>query len=460
MKFKILLVDDDHQNLFVTKRLLEKNGYDVHTVGSGAEAIDIVRSSTADYAVILMDYRMADLNGATTTARIREIAPSQQIIAYTIDDTKSVMKENFQAGAIDVIDKNASNDTLLNALSVACKKYEIYCRTINSASIPRTEREEFIQSTLIAGRSIQTYDLCKAIRRVAPTDSTVLIRGETGTGKEEVAKALHKLSARAKGPFIAFNVAAEQASLIDSSLFGHKKGSFTGAVQDQPGKFSLANRGTIFLDEIGDLTLDLQVKLLRVIQEREVIPIGATRPLPIDVRIIAATHRNLEKLINQGLFREDLYFRLNTVTIETIPLRDRPDDIEPLIEVFTDEFCKKLNVRKRFNRQCLEILRRHKWAGNVRALRSMVERHFISCDTNEIYPKDLDRTLFEVNERPKFPMTMEEIDAHVDNVKRSHLERIIRESNTYAEVARRLKVTPSRLHYFLNKFRLGGLIAK
>jgi DNA-binding NtrC family response regulator len=453
-----MIVDDDEENLKMNKRMLTKADYTVLVAKSGEEAIEILKKSRADIALILMDHDMKPgMNGPEAIVEIRKLVPSQQIISFTIHDTTSIMRESFKAGAVDFLYKNASNEIILLEIEKACTKYELTSRTINIDSLNSSDRRQLIADSYMIGESEATFELCQSLRKVAPTKATVLILGETGTGKEVTAQALHKLSNRKAGPFIAINIGAESASLLDSTLFGHKKGTFTGAINDQKGKFQLADGGTIFLDEIGDLNLDLQVKLLRVIDQREINPIGAAKPVPVDVRIIAATHRNIPEMVARGTFREDLFFRLNTVILETKPLRERPADIEPLIGYFTEQICAANGFRRRFNHACLEIMKKHVWRGNVRGLRSVVEKHLIMADSNEVQPQDLDRSLFESN-ITELPTTMDEIDSHIDSVKRSHLERIVRESETYAEAARTLKVAPNRLYYFLGKFGLGNLL--
>lgn len=458
MGYRILLVDNDPDNLSLNKKVLSKAGYVVVTADSGEIAIELVRKARSDFAAILMDHHMEPgISGPVATAEIKKIVPSQQILSFSIDNSIDVVRDGFKSGASDYLYKNVDNETLLQEVAKACAKYDQFCRSIRLGNVDQDEKSEFISETHMVGKSDATYELCKQVRKVARADTTVLILGETGAGKEIVANAIHKCSERRNGPLVAINIAAESASLLDSTLFGHRKGSFTGATNDQLGKFQLADKGTIFLDEIGDLALDLQVKLLRVIQEREINPIGALRSIPVNVRIIAATHQNLQKMVEAGTFREDLYYRLNTVILETKPLRERPDDIEPLVGFFTEQVCKENGFRRWFNHQCLDVLKRHTWKSNVRGLRSMVEKHLVMADSNEIMPSDLDRSLFETHST-QLPMTMDEIDSHVDTVKRDHLTRIILDSETYADAARTLRVAPNRLHYFLSKFGLGNLL--
>jgi DNA-binding NtrC family response regulator len=453
MSYKILLVDDDKENLHINKALLTQAGYQVSISASGDEAIRSVKTAKQDFALILMDYHMPGLNGAQTVEAIKKIKSHQQILAFSMDDTREVMRETFKAGVLDFLDKNSDNDVFLSTVANFCEKYGRLYKTIDKLDFEPDEKEKCIASLGMIGRSESLYELCQQIKRIGPTQATTLIVGESGTGKELVAKALHDVSNRRSGSYVAFNIAAETPSLLDSSLFGHRKGAFTGAVQDQKGKFRSAEGGTIFLDEIGDLTLDLQVKLLRVLQEKEVTPVGANHPVAVNIRIIAATHKDLKKMVANGTFREDLYYRLSNIVIETTPLRQRPDDIEPLVAAFTDEICKENSFYKRFQKRCLEIFKHYPWKGNVRELRSTVERHLIKNDKELILESDLDAALFEKTTY-EAPVTLEEIDEHAENVKKQMVVKILKESISRAEASRKLGVTQNRLHYFLVKWGL------
>ncbi len=452
MAYKLLLVDDDKENLLVNNALLTASGYQVSTALSGNEALEKVTKAKKDFALILMDYHMPGMTGAEAVSKILQAKPNQQILAFSLDDTREVMRETFKAGAVDFLDKNSDNEVLLSAVASYCAKFEHMFRKIDGEEIERDAKDKFIEETGMIGRSDSIYELCRQIRKIAPTQATTLILGESGTGKELVARALHKFSDRKNGPFVAINIAAEPATLLDSTLFGHRKGAFTGAISDQPGKFKLADKGTIFLDEIGDMSLDLQVKLLRVLQEREVNPIGASRAVPIDVRIIGATHKDLQKMVAQGTFREDLYYRLSSVMISTAPLRDRPADIEPLVAHFTAEICKENGFTRHFHRRCLEVLCKYPWKGNVRELRSVVERHLVRSESETVRPEDLDASLYEAH-GPAMPVTMKEIDLHVENVKKSLVAEVLR-VGTPAEAARRLGISQNHLSYFMDKWGL------
>lgn len=453
MSYRILLVDDDRENLNVNKALLSVAGYQVVTVKSGQEAIDTIKEAKKDFALVLMDYHMPGMSGAVAVTEIKRIKPHQQILAYSLDDNRDVMRETFKAGVVDFLDKNSENEVLLSTVAAYCEKYEQVFRPLDGEELPSGEKEKFIQSVGMIGRSEKLYALARHIEKVAPSKATTLILGESGTGKELVARALHKRSERAGGPFIAINIAAEPASLLDSALFGHRKGSFTGAINDQHGKFQLANKGTIFLDEIGDMSLDLQVKLLRVLQEREITPVGASRPIPVDVRIVAATHRDLPKLVAEGKFREDLYYRLSAVILETAPLRDRPEDLEPLVVHFTREICKENGFSRTFHRRCLEVMRDYHWKGNVRELRSVVERHLIASDSDLIRVEDLDARLYQKKENDE-PRTLKEIDNYLEGIKKQMVLDAVKSTRTKAEAARKLDIPPNGLHYFVVKYGL------
>ncbi|WP_415062628.1 sigma-54-dependent transcriptional regulator [Bdellovibrio sp.] len=452
MNYRILLVDDDRENLDATKDLLASVGYDVTLASGGPEAIKIVRHSKKDFSLILMDYHMPKMLGSEVIQEIKKIKPTQQVLAFTLDDTKEAMRANFLAGATDFLDKNSDNDILLAEIANRCAKYDQLYRTIDSEDLPVDEKMQFIQETGMIGSSDILHQLCKDIRKIAPASATTMILGESGTGKELVAKALHKFSGRPKDRFVAINIAAESPQLLDSSLFGHRKGAFTGATENQVGKFELADKGTLFLDEIGDMPYELQVKLLRVLQEREITPIGANKTRSVDVRIIAATHKDLKKMVEAGTFREDLYYRLFNLTLETTPLRDRPEDIEPLVAQFTNEVCERNHFNRSFNRSCLELFRTYHWPGNVRELRSTVERHLLCAESSVVRKEDLDSIFFKPQHAK--PITLDEIDAHLEALKKSHISEILRAAPSRAEAARKLNIAQNGLQYFIKKWNL------
>lgn len=451
MSYKILLVDDDKENLSVNKALLTEAGYQITLASSGAEAIRAVKNAKKDFAIILMDYHMPEMTGAQAVEEIKNIKPHQQILAFSLDDTREVMRETFKSGVVDFLDKNSENDTLLRTIGLYCEKYENFFREIDKSELDSDDKVKFIQEFGMVGCSNSLLDLCRQIKKIAPSHATTLITGESGTGKELVALNLHKMSDRRSGPYVTINIGAEPPNLIDSSLFGHKKGAFTGAAQDQKGKFQLADGGTIFLDEIGDLSLDLQVKLLRVLQEKEVNSVGSNRPTDIDVRIIAATHKDLKKMVADGKFREDLYYRLCNIVIETTPLRNRPEDIEPLVAFFSEQICKENSFVKRFQKRCVEVFKSCHWQGNIRELRSVVERHLVTSESDLIQVENLDISIVDKGFH-RSPVTMAEIDDHAEAIKKQMVIKTINETNSKAEASRRLGIAQNRLHYFLAKW--------
>lgn len=453
MKFKLLLVDDDLENLKITKRWLESSGYEVATADCGKKGIQKIQNAKKDFALVLMDYLLPDMTGAEAIKAIKMIKPDQQIIGYSIDDTKLVLKETLQAGAVDFIDKNSDPDHLLSAIEERCAKFQTLYRCIEPTDL-NNERAKMILGAGMVGVSDALYHLTLEIEKVAPTSATVLIFGESGTGKELVAQALHNFSNNSQGPFIAINIAATPANLIDSALFGHKKGAFTDASQDREGLFQAADGGTIFLDEIGDLSLNLQVRLLRVLQEREVTPVGSNRPIKVNTRIVSATNKNLIEMVRNGLFREDLYYRLCPVVLETTPLRNRVDDIEPLIAHFTEVVCRRNRINKRFHTRCLEVLKRYLWRGNVRELSAVVERHLIRSDLSTIGVDQLEPYLFKTNTN-ELIQTMAEFDTHLDQQKKAFVTKVLEQSKTKADAARALKIAPNQLHYYLLKYGIG-----
>ena len=356
MSHRILIVDDNEDNILSTRVLLEMQGYLVDSVISAQQAIDLLRAGKKTYALILMDYDMPGMNGAEASREILKTRSKQLIAMYTCFDTMDVVKETLRSGLVAFLEKHTEPELLLARIAELCSKYDQTVKPIAS-DLSQGEVQRLVQSVGLRGQSKSLVEMASTIVKYAPQSQTVVIRGESGTGKELIAQALHALSPRKNNPFVAVNCAAMPESLLESILFGHEKGSFTGAMKNQVDKFALASHGTLFLDEIGDMPLGAQVKLLRVLQEGVVEPVGSNRDVKVDVRVIAASHRNLREQVDRGLFREDLYFRLNVLEIEVAPLRNRPDDIEPLVAFFTEEYCKSRGIEKHFERATLPFLK-------------------------------------------------------------------------------------------------------
>lgn len=394
---------------------------------------------------------MPETMGDVAASVIREKFPNQQVAMFSCDLSRDAVKQSLRAGAIDFIEKSSSPEEILSRVRLYCERYETILRTIRKTG-PRnkTESQKLIESIGLIGQSAQMAELALKVHKLAAvSDVSVLVRGESGTGKERIARALHDLSSRRAKPFIAINCAAIPKELLESELFGHKKGAFTGAVNDRDGKFIAANGGTIFLDEIGDMALELQAKLLRVLQERIVEPVGSTISKKIDVRVVSATHKNLDSLVAQGSFRADLMYRLNAVEVAIPSLRERLDDIEPLVEHFTETFNRKYETNKYFQRRTLEILRRYAWPGNVRELDNIVEKHLVECD-DVVSPENIDLALYSGSNVIPSETKLEQFEEQQHKAKIEFIQKTIEQVGTKAEAARRLGIKPSLLHYILN----------
>lgn len=362
---KILIVDDETNMRLVLSAMLKKDGYDVVTAAHGREALQILQQS--NIAVVVTDLKMPDIDGMALLAHISERYPQIPVIMITAHGTVATAVEALKKGAFDYITKPFDMDDLKHVISKAVKTH-----LLKEHDVSWSPAE--IERVGIIGTSAKTMDIFETIKRVAPTTTTVLITGETGTGKELVADAIHHNSPRKKHPLIKINCAAIAETLMESELFGYERGAFTGAVVTKPGKFELAHRGTLFLDEVSEIPREMQVKLLRVLQEQEFERVGGLRTIKVDVRIIAATNRNLLRQVEVGNFREDLYYRLNVFPIDVPPLRERKEDILPLVNYFLEKFNKKLGLSVRMEEDVMALLLRYDWPGNIRELENFVER--------------------------------------------------------------------------------------
>ncbi len=371
----LLLVDDDESLLEVLAHQLSDLGYDVRTAKTGEEALASFRRAPAE--ILITDVMLPDLDGITLLGKIKRIAPETIVVVITAyGDVHDAIKA-CQLGADDYLTKPFSKEQLRFALAKAERLHKLERENVEL----RTELSQRFQFENVVARSSAMESVLKVAQKVAQSDATVLIEGESGTGKEVLARAIHQASPRRKGPFVAVNCPSIPENLLESELFGHVRGAFTGALRDKPGKFELAKGGTVFLDEIGDLKLDLQAKLLRVLQEREIERIGDTKPRPIDVRIIAATHRDLRQLVQEGRFREDLYYRLSVVPLVIPPLRERKEDIPYLVDHFLAKYGGK---QFRVTKQAMRVLLDYDWPGNVRELENAVHRAIVLTSGNVI----------------------------------------------------------------------------
>ncbi len=376
---RFLVVDDDDTLRLTIRSILSARGYTVDEAEDGAQAVEMVEAqkaatpATRPYDGIILDVNMPKLSGLDALAKIKDLSPASFCIVLTAFTNISDAVKATKLGAFDYLEKPIDAERLLHVVDAACEAGQLVEQV--SFSAPQLE---FDKGRKIIGSSSSITRVFEIIHRLAKVETSVLIRGESGTGKELVARAIHFNSHRMKGPFVAVNCAAIPENLIESELFGHEKGAFTGADRKKIGKFQFAEGGTIFLDEIGDISPQMQVKLLRVLQERQITPVGANVELRIDVRVVAATNRPLEKMIETGQFRADLFYRLNVMPITLPALRERREDVAPLGEYMVQKF-NKLHHRtiRGFDKRAIAALRLYGWPGNIRELENVIEHAFI-----------------------------------------------------------------------------------
>ena len=395
-RFPILVVDDERDNLDAFRFNFHKM-FTLHLANGGDEALEIAKAN--DIAVVLTDQRMPRMTGLELLRAIRDVRPEAVGIIMTAFTDVDVLVQAINLGHIyRYVTKPWDREELRGTLRHAMQRFHyqrenqrLSDQLAHYAGMLSQEAHGAFNFGEIVGESSPLKDVLRRVQQVAPTTSTVLLRGETGTGKEMVARAIHINSARESRPFVRVNCAALAPGVLESELFGHEKGAFTGAMARRPGRFELAHGGTLFLDEVGDLPMDVQVKLLRVLQEREFERVGGVETVKVDVRVISATHCNLEQMISEGKFREDLYYRLNVFSITLPPLRDRLDDLEVLSEHFVQKFSaatgKKLSG---ISSDALAILAAYPWPGNVRELENVIERALILAQRSEVTAADLD----------------------------------------------------------------------
>ena len=385
LKPRILVVDDEEPIRKTLRMALEYEGYEVAEASSGQEGLALIEREPPD--LVFLDIKMPGMDGLEVLEKLAEKPPSPPVIMVSGHGTIQTAVQATKLGAFDFIEKPLETEHVLLAVRNALNRKEL------EEEVGRL-RLKFERRYQMVGPSMALEKVREAIKRSAPTNATVLITGESGTGKELVARAIHTNSQRSRGPFVQVNCAAIPEDLIESELFGHEKGSFTGATAKQIGKFEQAHRGTIFLDEVGDMSARTQAKVLRVLQEGEVERVGSQTTIKVDVRVLAATNKDLKSEIEAGTFREDLFFRLSVIPIHTPSLRERREDIEPLISHFVQTFASEDNLRpKGFSAEATQRLASYAWNGNVRELRNTVERLLIMAPGETIGTPDLPETI-------------------------------------------------------------------
>ncbi|MHB2153153.1 sigma-54-dependent transcriptional regulator [Calditrichota bacterium GD2] len=385
MAFKVFLIDDDVVYLKSLKEFLEVNNFQAEISSNPRKAVATFKNKEFD--CVLLDLKMPGLDGIQLLEKFQEIRTDVPIIMVSGEGTIPLAIKAIRMGAYDFIEKSDDPNRILITLSNAIEKRKLLLeKSVLKAQIDETYS--------IVGQSEAIQKILDKIEMVARSNAKVLITGESGTGKELVARAIHNNSLRAGKPFVKINCAAIPSMLLESELFGHKKGAFTGAHQDYKGKFLVADGGTLFLDEIGDMSPELQAKLLRVLENNEVEVIGNPLPIKVDVRLIAATNQNLPQLIRDGKFREDLFHRLNVIQVHIPPLRERPEDIPPLADHFIKMFAQTYNKPVRgISEQALQILKQNEWTGNIRELRNVIEKVIVLTDKEIIDTQEINEAL-------------------------------------------------------------------
>ena len=451
---RILIVDDAVNMRVVLQAMLKKEGYAVQTASDGLEALKVMKADPAD--IVVTDLKMPKMDGMGLLDEVIRVYPSTPVILITAHGTIATAVDALKKGAFDYITKPFDLEELKHVIQKAVKTR----RLDEAESLLAPDEIDRYGIIGAGGRMVEIFD---TIKRVAPTTTTILITGETGTGKELIARAIHRNSPRKNNPFIKINCAAIPENLMESELFGYEKGAFTGAATKKQGRFELAHKGTLFLDEVGELPKDMQVKLLQVIQEQEFERVGGLQTIKVDVRLITATNRNLFEDVREGRFREDLYYRLNVIPAHLPALRERREDIPVLVDYFLEKFNRKLDRSvKRVDEQVMSLLVRYRWPGNIRELENLVERMILMAGGDTIVPADLPselKTIIETDEaaqtdvqQKSFKDTMK---THMEDVEKQMILNVLAEcGNNVTRAAKQLGLSRKGLQLKMTKYKL------
>ena len=451
MTTTVLVVDDDDAHRGMLRMMLKSWGYTVEEAADGDEAVEKVHAKAFD--AVLTDVRMGKVNGIEAMKQILSYNPSLPVILMTAYSSVETAVDALRIGAYDYLIKPLDFDALKETLNKAIEHSRL---GVENRELRRQFSEENA-STEILGRSPAITSMLSMIRTVAPTEATVLITGESGTGKELVARALHAQSLRKDEPLVTVNCAALAETLLESELFGHEKGAFTGADKRREGRFKQADRGTLFLDEIGEMPIGVQAKLLRALQQGEIQRVGSDKSEHVDVRVIAATNRDLRKEVEERRFREDLYFRLNVISLEVPPLRQRKEDIPLLAAHFLSHYAERNHKNvKGFSAQCMDMLLHYDWPGNVRELQNAVERAVILCTGEYVTGPELPVNIAKLAAEalPKSTDISSPLAGlPLEEVERRAIEETLRETgDNKSAAARKLGITRATLHKKLRKY--------
>ncbi|GIU79530.1 MAG: acetoacetate metabolism regulatory protein AtoC [Bryobacteraceae bacterium] len=439
----ILIVDDDIVVRDSLGKWFESEGFQVSIAPGAAAALEMLASRRFDLA--LVDIKMPGVDGIELQAKLREIDPAMPVIIMTGFASVETAVRALKNGAYDYITKPFDPDELVHLVNKAIS----HKRAEREVSKLKENLDEIFPETKLIGQSPAMKRVIELVETVAPTDATVLITGESGTGKEVVARAIHALSPRRYNPMVVIHCGALTESLLESELFGHERGAFTGAQARKKGKFEVADGGTVFLDEISDISLRVQTDLLRVLQEKEIVRVGDTMPVKVDFRAIAATNKSLERLVEERVFRPDLYYRLNVFSINIPALRERKEDIPLLVAHFLDKFARQMNrPPQRLAPETMELLMRYDWPGNVRELENAIERALLMRREGDLKPED-----FPFQLHPSAPVIATGL--RLEDVEKAHIERVLAETRwNLSKTARILDIDRTTLY---NKIRKYGL---
>jgi two-component system response regulator PilR (NtrC family) len=453
----VLVVEDNDLERNITAETLREEGFAVEEAAVGKRALELLNSSRFD--VVLTDLMMPGMSGEELLAEVRSLHPASQVVVLTAHGTIDSAVKAMKSGAFYYLTKPTDRETLVMTVAKAAELSNLQQENL----LLRTRLEGKFEIEGVIGQHTAIQEVVRIVRKIAPSNSTVLIQGESGTGKEVIARAIHRLSPRASRQFVAINCSAIPDALIENELFGHERGAFTGATERKIGLIESADKSTLFLDEIADLGIGVQAKILRVLQEKEVRRVGGNESFRVDVRLIAATNRNLAEEVAEERFREDLYYRVNVVTITLPPLRDRRSDIPLLIEHTLARFARNAGVKpKEVSREAMEILLDYSWPGNVRQLESAIERASLLCEGDRITPRDLPEEVVARKTRARgaerargdrFELPAEGIN--FENFERDLILQSMERSDwVIAKAAKMLGMSYRTLQYRLDKFAI------
>ncbi len=445
----VLIIDDEARMGQIIEMALQRDGYACRTFTDPGQALAYLESAPVD--VVVSDLKMPEVDGLEVLRRVGSTPAAPPVILVTAHGTVATAVAAMRDGAFDYVTKPFDNDELRATVARAMEMRRLRAENDN---LRREVGRRYAPDSIVA-ESPPMRALLDLLQRVAPSKATVLVQGESGTGKELVARLLHYWSPRVAGPFVAVNCKAFAEGVLESELFGHVEGAFTGAAADRAGCFERAAGGTLFLDEIGEITEDFQAKLLRVLQENEVLRVGADTPIRVDVRVVAATNRDLREEVRSGRFREDLFFRLNVIPVELAALRDRADDVVPLARHFLDVYCREEARELRFSDEALSALSAHRWPGNVRELQNAVERAVVLAQSDEIGPDDflLDTTRTPASSATATPSST--LREHLDRATADRIRSALAETDhNRGEAAKALGIERTTLYRMMKKYGL------